>query len=122
MIKNWQYLSVLGAAVVAVSMPAQSALAQEGAQTEDDLIEEVVSVGTRSKPRSAADSPVPIDSFNSAQLNQQPHGDMTENIKNLVPSFTAAPLTGDGSAFVRSTSLRGLPPDEVLLLVNNKQR
>ena len=122
MIKNWQYLSVLGAAVAAVSMPAQSALAQEGAQTEDDLIEEVVSVGTRSKPRSAADSPVPIDSFNSAQLNQQPHGDMTENIKNLVPSFTAAPLTGDGSAFVRSTSLRGLPPDEVLLLVNNKRR
>jgi iron complex outermembrane receptor protein len=120
--RKWQDLSMLGAIIVAVGMPVQIASAQSGAETEDELIEEVVSVGTRSKPRSAADSPVPIDSFNAAQLDQQPHGDMTENIKNLVPSFTATPLTGDGSAFVRSTSLRGLPPDEVLLLVNNKRR
>jgi iron complex outermembrane receptor protein len=47
---------------------------------------------------------------------------MTETIKNLVPSFTATPLTGDGSSFVRSTSLRGLPPDDVLLLMNSKRR
>jgi iron complex outermembrane receptor protein len=47
---------------------------------------------------------------------------MTELIKNLVPSYTATPLTGDGSSFVRSTSLRGLPPDEVLVLVNSKRR
>jgi iron complex outermembrane receptor protein len=95
--KKWQDLSMLGAIIVAVGMPVQIASAQSGAETEDELIEEVVSVGTRSKPRSAADSPVPIDSFNAAQLDQQPHGDMTENIKNLVPSFTATPLTGDGS-------------------------
>jgi len=121
--KNWQHLSVLGAAIAAVSLPVQIAFAQAGgAQSEDELIEEVVTIGSRSKQRSAADSPVPIDSFSAAQLDQQPHGDMTENIKNLVPSFTAAPLTGDGSAFVRSTSLRGLPPDEVLLLVNGKRR
>jgi iron complex outermembrane receptor protein len=121
--KNWQHLSVLGAAIAAVSLPVQIAFAQSGgAQSEDELIEEVVTIGSRSKPRSAADSPVPIDSFSAAQLDQQPHGDMTENIKNLVPSFSATPLTGDGSSFVRSTSLRGLPPDEVLLLVNGKRR
>lgn len=39
-----------------------------------------------------------------------------------MPSFTATPLTGDGAAFVRPTSLRGLPPDEVLVLVNSKRR
>ena len=86
-----QQCCVLVAAMAAASMPIQIAHAQSGAQTEDELIEEVVTVGTRSKPRSAADSPVPIDSFSAAQLDQQPHGDMTENIKNLVPSFTAAP-------------------------------
>ena len=106
------------AVAVALSMPA-TVLAQSG---DDEDIEEVTVTGTRSKPRSATDSPVPIDTFNAAQLNQQPHGDMTETIKNLVPSFTATPMTGDGSAMVRSTSLRGLPPDEVLLLVNSKRR
>ena len=110
MSKNWHQLSVLVAVAASIGLPAQSAMAQS---SEDELIEEVVTLGSRSKPRSAADSPVPIDSFSAAQLDQQPHGDMTENIKNLVPSFAAAPLTGDGSAFVRSTSLRGLPPDEV---------
>ena len=106
------------AAAAAIAMPA-TVLAQEGAE---EAIEEVVVTGTRSKPRSAADSPVPIDTFNQAQLAQQPTGGMTENLKNLVPSFNATPLTGDGSSFVRSTSLRGLPPDEVLLLVNSKRR
>jgi iron complex outermembrane receptor protein len=119
---NWQHFGVLGLAVATIGMPVRTVLAQAEAESEDDLIEVVTTIGTRSKPRSAADSPVPIDTFSAAQLDQQPHGDMTENIKNLVPSFTATPLTGDGSAFVRSTSLRGLPPDEVLLLVNNKRR
>ena len=104
-------------AAAAIAMPVTVL-----AQGDDEEIEEVVVTGTRSKPRSAADSPVPIDTFNAAQLSQQPVGGMTENLKNLVPSFTATPLTGDGSSFVRSTSLRGLPPDEVLLLVNSKRR
>jgi iron complex outermembrane receptor protein len=90
--------------------------------TDDEAIEEIVTTGTRSRPRSATDSPVAIDSFGPDALDRQAHGDLTENIKNLVPSFTATALTGDGSAFVRSTSLRGLPPDETLLLVNGKRR
>ena len=93
------------------------------AQSDDEgMLEEVLITGTRSKGRVASDSPVPIDSFNAGDLAAQAHGDMTETIKNLVPSFSATPLTGDGSAFVRSTSLRGLPPDEVLVLVNSKRR
>jgi len=105
------------AAAASVAMPVTAS-----AQSDDDPIEEVTVTGTRSKPRSATDSPVPIDTFNQDQLSQQPVGGMTENLKNLVPSFTATPLSGDGSAMVRSTSLRGLPPDEVLLLVNSKRR
>jgi iron complex outermembrane receptor protein len=95
---------------------------QQTAGDEEEAIEEVTVTGTRSRPRSAADSPVPIDSFGPEALDLQAHGDLTENIKNLVPSFTATALTGDGSAFVRPTSLRGLPPDETLLLVNSKRR
>lgn len=112
---------MLGAAAIATAaiLPMTS-VAQDASG--EEVIEEVTVTGTRSKPRTATQSPVAIDTFNSAQLDQQPHGDLTENIKNLVPSFTATALTGDGSSFVRSTSLRGLPPDELLLLVNSKRR
>ena len=107
------------ATAMALALP-ETAVAQQGAQ--DDEIEEVTVTGTRSRPRSVADSPVAIDSFGPDALELQAHGDLTENLKNLVPSFTATALTGDGSAFVRPTSLRGLPPDETLLLVNSKRR
>ncbi len=108
-------------AVLAVLAPGLVA-AQATRQGGQDVIEEVTVTGTRAKPRSATQSPVAIDAFGPEQLDLQAHGDLTENIKNLVPSFTATALTGDGSAFVRSTSLRGLPPDETLLLVNSKRR
>ena len=39
-----------------------------------------------------------------------------------MPSYTATPATGDGSAFVRPTSLRGTAPDQTLVLVNGKRR
>jgi len=86
------------------------------------LLNDVVVTGTRSKPRTAISSPVPIDNFVGEVIDKSGNGDLTENIKNIVPSFSATPLTGDGAAFVRPTSLRGLPPDEVLVLVNSKRR
>lgn len=46
---------------------------------------------------------------------------MTDDLRALVPSYTATPAT-DGSAFVRTTSLRGMAPDQTLILVNGKRR
>ena len=101
------------------SVPAESALAQ------DDAIEEIVTIGSRNanKPRSAADSTVPIDVIDGDQFNA-PGGtaDLTDNLKAAVPSYTATPATGDGSAFVRPTSLRGTAPDQMLVLINGKRR
>lgn len=85
-------------------------------------IDQIVITGTRSKPRSAIKSPVPIDNFSIKEIERQGNGDMTEVLKNLVPSYTATPRVGDGAAFVRSTSMRGLPPDDVLILMNSKRR
>jgi iron complex outermembrane receptor protein len=48
--------------------------------------------------------------------------DLTDNIRALIPSYTATPATGDGSAFVRPTSLRGAAPDQTLVLVDGKRR
>ena len=84
--------------------------------------EELLVTGTRFGGRTSMDSAVPIDSFKVETLQQQGNGDMTEILKNIVPSFAATSYTGDGSAFIRSSSLRGLPPDETLVLVNRKRR
>ncbi|MFB3118942.1 MAG: TonB-dependent receptor domain-containing protein, partial [Stenotrophomonas maltophilia] len=86
------------------------------------MLDAVVVTGTRTRGRTAMQSATPIDKLEAKELDRQGNGDMTETLKNLVPSYTATPLTGDGAAFIRSTSLRGLPPDDVLLLVNSKRR
>ena len=87
-------------------------------------LEEVITTGTRSsRPRSAADSTVPVDVFSGDDFNAYGGtADLTDNLKSLVPSYTATPATGDGSAFVRPTSLRGTAPDQVLVLVDGKRR
>jgi iron complex outermembrane receptor protein len=82
----------------------------------------VLVTGTRSAGRSAMKSPTPIDGFNELTLRRQGNGDFTETVKNQVPSFNATPYTGDGAAFVRPTSMRGLPPDNILVLTNSKRR
>ncbi|MEM7353825.1 MAG: TonB-dependent receptor [Acidobacteriota bacterium] len=123
--------------VVGVSF-APSALAQaEGAtaeneageasaeETEQTEIEEtIVVLGSRStEPRSITDSPVPVDVISGDDFNNLGNSaDLTDNLKTLVPSYTATPATGDGSAFVRPTSLRGTAPDQTLVLVNGKRR
>jgi iron complex outermembrane receptor protein len=118
---NWQQLSLLAVAAAAIGLPAQTTVAQE---SEDELIEEVITTGSRSsKPRSASDSPVPVDVLNADEFNALGStADLTDNLRALVPSYTATPATGDGSAFVRPTSLRGTAPDQTLVLINGKRR
>ena len=82
----------------------------------------VLVTGSRSSGRSSMKSPTPIDGFSEMTLRRQGNGDFTETIKNQVPSFNATPFTGDGAAFVRPTSMRGLPPDNILVLTNSKRR
>ena len=82
----------------------------------------VLVTGSRSSGRSSMKSPTPIDGFSEMTLRRQGNGDFTETVKNQVPSFNATPYTGDGAAFVRPTSMRGLPPDNILVLTNSKRR
>jgi len=90
----------------------------------EQTIEEVVTLGSRStKPRTAADSTVPVDVFSAADLESIGGGaDITDSLNTLIPSYQAAPATGDGSAFVRPTSLRGMASDQTLVLVNGSRR
>ena len=120
--KNSVSFGVFAALLATGGLSYQSAIAQDGA--DDEFIEEIITTGSRSaKPRSAGDSPVPVDVINADDFTAMGNtADLTDNLKALVPSFTATPATGDGSAFVRPTSLRGTSPDQTLVLINGKRR
>ncbi len=121
MTRNWQHFGSLAAVLACVGMSSQVASAQS---VDEETYEEIVTVGTRSgKPRSAADSTVPIDVINADDFTALGNtADLTDNIRAMVPSYNATPATGDGSAFVRNTSLRGTASDQTLVLVNGKRR
>ena len=128
---------IIALAIASLSLSSQISFAndkqeKDGAEVDVEVIsdgtekdvEVVTVVGSRSqKPRSAADSPVPVDVLNAGDLEAMGGTvDLTDSLKNMVPSYTATPATGDGSAFVRPTSLRGTAPDQTLVLINGKRR
>jgi iron complex outermembrane receptor protein len=100
-------------------------LAQAPASEDDDTetLETVSVLGTRSKARSATDSAVPIDIIASEELHNQASTDMLDQLRVLVPSFNVSTIPIDDAAtLVRPANLRGLPPDNTLILVNGKRR
>jgi iron complex outermembrane receptor protein len=103
---------------------SHAAMAYGVEEVKNTDVEKISVIGSRSlKQRSVADSPVPVDLISSEDLNAiGGTADMTDNLKALIPSYTASPATGDGSAFVRSTSLRGTAADQTLVLVDGKRR
>ncbi len=89
---------------------------------ESGALEEVVVTGTRRTDRSVTDSASPIDIISGADINSQPTANMLDTVRNLVPSFYVGQNTiSDASTFVRAPSLRGLPSDQVLVLLNGKR-
>ena len=105
--------------------PARAQAAPQGAAANDNessQLEAVVVTGTRRTDRSVTDSASPIDIISSEEFKAQPTANMLDTVKNLVPSFFVGQNTiSDASTFVRAPSLRGLPSDQVLVLLNGKR-
>ncbi|NQZ10478.1 MAG: TonB-dependent receptor plug domain-containing protein, partial [Algicola sp.] len=114
--------SAVTTAIAGLSLSSPVAMAEEA--TSDKKVEQIAVIGSRSlKLRTVADSPVPVDILTGDDLTAvSGAADMTDNLKVLVPSYTATPATGDGSAFVRPTSLRGTASDQTLVLIDGKRR
>ncbi|MCP9476535.1 TonB-dependent receptor [Marisediminitalea aggregata] len=120
-------LNKLNAAVLAglagysLSMTvATSAMAEEAAE---ENVEKIAVVGARGAPRSVTSSPVPVDVLTADDINGVASSDMNDIMMTLVPSYTLSrqPIS-DGGTFIRPASLRGLPTDKTLVLVNGKRR
>ncbi len=112
-------LSLLSLALAAA---APSVHAAEG-QAEPTTLDAVTVTGTRTQPRTVLGSPVPIDVLSAEDIRASGYTDTSKLLQALVPSFNFPhPTTPDGNTHIRSATLRGLSPDQTLVLVNGKRR
>ena len=87
-------------------------------------LSEVVVTGTRSTGRVKTESPVPVDIISVQQLTTQaPQNNLNQIMNMVAPSFTSNTTTvADGTDHIDPAQLRGLGPDQVLVLLNGKRR
>jgi iron complex outermembrane receptor protein len=110
---------------ITLSLAAPLALAQEAEETAVDTqnVEKIAVVGARGAPRSVTSSPVPVDVLSAEDIEAVAFTDMNNVLMTLVPSYSVGrqPIS-DGGTFIRPATLRGMPTDKTLVLVNSKRR
>jgi iron complex outermembrane receptor protein len=118
-------LSSLAVATPALAQTNQPAAETPPAQAQatNPPASEIVVTGTRTSNRTVANSPVPVDVIGSDAIKNTGQTETNRILNQLVPSFNfPAPAIADGSDALRPATLRGLSPDQTLVLVNGKRR
>jgi len=88
----------------------------------DDTIETVIVTGTRTTGMKAADSAAPIQIIGTQALSSTGQPDVMQALSQNVPSFQAQGYGADTAALTLSAALRGLNPDDTLVLIDGKRR
>lgn len=130
--KSYKLISALAVTVsstalfVAAANPAfaqQDTSAQAAEAEEATGINAIIVTGTRRTDRTVADSTVPVDVISGEALLNSGTTETNKLLNQLVPSFNfPQPSLTDGTDSLRPATLRGLAPDQVLVLVNGKRR
>ncbi|MGB5481096.1 MAG: TonB-dependent receptor [Eudoraea sp.] len=87
-------------------------------------LSEVIITGSRNPNRVATESTVPVDVIDVKELSSVgPQVNLNQILNYVAPSFTSNTQTiSDGTDHIDPASLRGLGPDQVLVLINGKRR
>ncbi|HEX7884363.1 MAG TPA: TonB-dependent receptor, partial [Phenylobacterium sp.] len=104
---------------LSVGIAAQAHAADEA---DAGAISEVIVTGTRVSGLKAADSPAPIQVLGATALQRVGQPDLIQAMSQNLPSFTAEAVGGDTGNLTLSAALRGLNPNNTLVLVNGKRR
>lgn len=80
-------------------------------------------IGTRRPVRAVTDTLMPIDIISGEDFINQGSSDISNSLRTLIPSYNvgAQPIS-DAATFIRPANLRGLSPDQTLVLLNGKRR
>jgi iron complex outermembrane recepter protein len=109
--------------VAAVASSTLALLTQAQAAEQDEPLEQVIVTGTRVANRSALDTAVPVDVVSAEQLQNVGIVEINQALAASLPSFNfPRPGLADGTDTIRPAALRGLAPDQTLVLVNGKRR
>ena len=111
-----------GASTIALVMSAGAAMAQTAPPAPADSVTEVIVTGTRQVGIRAVDSTAPIQVVGSTQLKETGSNDLASILEVSVPSFNVSANGGDAAAVHVLANLRGLNPDDTLVLVDGKRR
>lgn len=111
-------MGAAGAAHAQAGTGSASPDAVEGATSLDS----VIVTGTRGANRTQFDTLAPVDVFTAEDISAVESSDLNDVLAQLVPSFVVQRLPmNDGLVFVRPATLRGLSPDQTLVLVNGRR-
>lgn len=106
-----------------IALGSVPAMAQDAPQAGAAVDETIIVTGTRRTDRTIVDSPVPIDVISADSLANNGYTETNRLLNQLVPSFNfPQPSITDGTDTVRPATLRGLSPDQSLVLINGKRR
>lgn len=111
-----------GASALALAVLSASAVHAEVAADGASAVEEVIVTGTRQTGLRVVDSAAPIQVVDSESLLRSGQTDLRLGLSNIVPSYTAQAFGGDTANLTLSAKLRGLSPNQALVLVNGKRR
>ena len=119
-------MSRLPLGIAAALASSAAALAQDDAATSRISatgIEEIVVIGSRARAEALANElPVGVDAFQRVDVERAGEADLGAVLTKLAPSFNySRQAVGDG-ALLRAATLRGLSPDQTLVLINGKRR
>ena len=104
-----------------LALGTQQAMAADAADSAT-AVDEVIVTGTRQTGLKVVDSPAPVQVVDSGTLARSGSVDLRLGLANLVPSFNAQAFGGDTANLTLSARLRGLSPNQALVLVNGKRR
>jgi iron complex outermembrane receptor protein len=110
------------ATVLSGSAVAADAAAPAAAEPQGDNVGAVIVTGTRRSGLKAVDSASPIQVLDSGSLERTGQPDLIQALAQNLPSFTAQAFGGDTANLTLSARLRGLSPNDTLVLVNGKRR
>ena len=86
-------------------------------------IEKIAIVGSRNIARSIEELPVPVDILSNQDLYNTGEFEVGRMLQSIAPSFNfASSSISDGTDVLKPATLRGLGPDQTLILVNGKRR
>lgn len=121
--------SIIAAAIIGALSLASPAIAQNNdsdnttKKGEPSTLQTIVVTGTRAFDRTAADSLAPIDVLTPKELVSTGAPDLTTALRTLLPSFNfPQPSLTDATDATQPAQLRGLSPDETLVLINGKRQ